>query len=219
MWLTGPRCQLGGIRIFYSSSLLWDSDLSSFRVKDFINFNFRISWPYSSGEPLGTNDCLFHQKIPKTLSDDSPRPWCPLLLQFPTTDKSWWVTSYTCRTYIHSSYSLVPSDISKYSSIFREYLAPTALQSYVARIHLRTIHHTYLGFVHPLLFMWFTIYFEMISDLSKILCSLLLLRFLLPACIMVNSICLAVFIDVLCHYHFESLDSICCKYSQSSIGP
>ena len=29
----GPRHQLGGIRIFYSSSILWDSDLSSIRVK------------------------------------------------------------------------------------------------------------------------------------------------------------------------------------------
>ena len=31
--LTGPRRHLGGIRIFYSSSILWDSDLSSIQVK------------------------------------------------------------------------------------------------------------------------------------------------------------------------------------------
>ena len=29
----GPTSPLGGIRIFYSSSILWDSDLSSIRVK------------------------------------------------------------------------------------------------------------------------------------------------------------------------------------------
>jgi hypothetical protein len=38
-----PRRQLGGIRIFYSSSLLWDSDLSSIRVNDFTNSDIRFS--------------------------------------------------------------------------------------------------------------------------------------------------------------------------------
>ena len=33
VWLTGPSRQLGGIRIFYSLSILWDSILSSIRVK------------------------------------------------------------------------------------------------------------------------------------------------------------------------------------------
>ena len=33
VWLTGPCRHLGGIRIFYSSSILWDSDLPSIRVK------------------------------------------------------------------------------------------------------------------------------------------------------------------------------------------
>jgi hypothetical protein len=39
----GPTSQMGGIRIFYSSPLLWDSDLSSFRVKDFTNSDIRFS--------------------------------------------------------------------------------------------------------------------------------------------------------------------------------
>ena len=38
--------------------------------------------------------------------------------------------------------------------------------------------------------------------------SLLLLKFL-PACIMVNSICLVVFVDIPCLYHFDPNDSVC----------
>ena len=41
---------LGGIRIFYSSSILWNSDLSSIRVKWFANSNIRFSWSHPSGD-------------------------------------------------------------------------------------------------------------------------------------------------------------------------
>ena len=54
-------------------------------------------------------------------------------------------------------------------------------------------------------------------NLPKILCSLWLLKFL-SACIMVYSKCLALFIDILCHYHFETIDSIWCGCSQSSVA-
>ena len=43
VWLTGPRHHMGGIRIFYSSSILWDSDLSSIGLNDFANSNSRFS--------------------------------------------------------------------------------------------------------------------------------------------------------------------------------
>ena len=70
---------------------------------------------------------------------------------------------------------------------------------------------------HPQLFMCFTKFFEILSDLSRILISLWLLK-CLSACILVNSKWLAIFMDVLCLYHPGSLDSICCECSQSSIG-
>jgi len=73
----------------------------------------------------------------------------------------------------------------------------TALQLFAAEIQLWIIPHTYRGFVHPQLIMCFTKLFEMLSDLSRILYSLWLLKFL-SACIMVNSKCLALFIDILC---------------------
>ena len=39
--------------------------------------------------------------VRKTLSDESPRPLCPPLLQFFTIDKSLWITAHNCRSYIH----------------------------------------------------------------------------------------------------------------------
>ena len=50
----------------------------------------------------------------------------------------------------------------------------------------------------------------------KFLRSLLLLNSL-PSGTMVNSIFLAISIDILCHYHFIPLDSLFCECSQSSI--
>jgi hypothetical protein len=58
------------------------------------------------------------------------------------------------------------------------------------------------------LLMCLTKSFEMLFDLPKILCSPLLLNFL-PAGIMVNSICLVVFIDIPCLCHFKPNDSMC----------
>ena len=66
------------------------------------------------------------------------------------------------------------------------------------------------------LFMCFTKVFEIPFDLPKILSILLLLEFLL-ACIMVNPISLAILLASFVKYHFESIDSICCECSQSSI--
>jgi hypothetical protein len=58
------------------------------------------------------------------------------------------------------------------------------------------------------LFIYSTKFFEMLFDLPKILYSLFLLKFL-PACIMVNTICRVVFVDIPCHCHFEPNDSMC----------
>ena len=80
----GPTSPLGGSRIFYSSSILWDSDLSSIRVKIvFINSNIRISCSHPPGDPLITNDHRQHQKIPKIISDVLLRHFCPPPLQIP----------------------------------------------------------------------------------------------------------------------------------------
>ena len=48
-----PTSPLGGIRIFYSSSILWDSDSLLFGLNDFAKnkTNFRFSKILSPGEP------------------------------------------------------------------------------------------------------------------------------------------------------------------------
>ena len=56
--------------------------------------------------------------------------------------------------------------------------------------------------------MCFTKVFKILFNLSKILCSLLFLKFL-PAYIMVNSIWLVVLVHIPCLSHFEPIDSIC----------
>ena len=58
------------------------------------------------------------------------------------------------------------------------------------------------------LFVCLTKFFGIHFNFSKILCSLLFLKFL-PACIMVNSICLVVLDNIPCLSHFEPIDSIC----------
>jgi hypothetical protein len=58
------------------------------------------------------------------------------------------------------------------------------------------------------LLMCLTKSFECLFDLPKILCSLLLLKFL-PACIMVNSILLVVFVGTPWLCHFEPNDAMC----------
>ena len=69
--LTGPRRHLGGIRIFYSSSILWDSDLSPIRVK-WILLNLTLGSRYH-----------FHPESPLLLMivGCTRRPWrySPLL--------------------------------------------------------------------------------------------------------------------------------------------
>ena len=58
-------CDISGIRIFYSVPILWDSALSSFRVKEFANSDIRFSWLLPPGEPLIADDHRIHQKTPK----------------------------------------------------------------------------------------------------------------------------------------------------------
>jgi hypothetical protein len=58
------------------------------------------------------------------------------------------------------------------------------------------------------LFMCLAKSFEMPFNPLKILCSLLLLKFW-SACIMVNSICQVVFVDLPCPCHFKPMDSMC----------
>ena len=69
--LTGPRRHWVVLGSFTPRPLLWDSELSSIRVKRFCKkkTNFSFSHVLSPGEPLTPDDRPLHQKNPKILSD------------------------------------------------------------------------------------------------------------------------------------------------------
>src|SRR4051794_2106410 len=100
---------MGGIKIFFFVPLLWDPALSSFRDKDFANFDISISSSHLPREPFTQDDRLLHLKTPKiTLSKDytlinSREPTCSSPLQSPSTDKSVWIIASTSRSGNHNS--------------------------------------------------------------------------------------------------------------------
>ena len=107
----GPRRQLGGIRIFYSLSILWEYDLSSIGVKWFLlKSDFRFSKILSPGEPLQSRWSL---AAPEDFEDTlwfSLETLCLLLLQFPSTEISLWINTYTGRAYFYFQSILLLQD-------------------------------------------------------------------------------------------------------------
>ena len=133
----GPTSPLGGTRIFYSSTFtlgLWTLFYSG--LNDLLKSNFRFSKILSPGEPLQS------RWSPTAPEDSEVTIWCsletlcPSLLLFPTTDKSLWITTYTCHSYDHSPLFLLLQDTPKFSLLIREYLVPTVLQFLVTWIPL-----------------------------------------------------------------------------------
>ena len=108
-----------------------------------------------------------------------PRPLCPSLLQFPTTDKSPWIATYTCRPYLHFQLLLLLQDTLKYFAIFRESFAPAALQL-LFRLNTPTKKSSHLSGIRssPVDLMSHKI-LRILFDLPIILSSLLLLYFLI----------------------------------------
>ena len=119
---------LGGIRIFYSLSILWDTNLFSTRVKWFLKSNFRFSKTLSPGEPLQSR---WSPTAPEDSKDTllySLETLCPPLLLFPTIDRPLWITTYNCRSYLHSQLLLLLQDALICSPLFRKSFKLTALQ-------------------------------------------------------------------------------------------
>ena len=143
------------------------------------------------------------------------RYFVPSLLQFPFIDKLLWITTYTRHSYNVSQLILLLQDTPKFSLSFRESFELTALLFFVTWIPLRIILALTEYPLIPSWFKYFTKVFKIPFDLPKILRSLLLLKFLLT-CIMIN-LKSRNLIGISCHYQFESVDSICCECSQSSI--
>jgi hypothetical protein len=131
-------------------------------------------------------DHLLRQKILKMPIDVIPSPLCSLPLQFTTTDISLWISAYTCHSHDHFSLLLLLQDASKCSPLSRKFFELLPCSSF----HMKAlaINSSHLSRIRSSqLLMCLTKSFEMLFDLPKILCSLLLLKFL-SACIMVNSI-------------------------------
>jgi hypothetical protein len=125
-----------------------------------------------------------------------PIPLCASPLQFTTTDISRWISAYTCHSHDHSSSLLLLQGASKYYPLFRKFLELLPCNSFLMKNLTDNSSHLSRIRSFPLL-MCLTKSFEMPFDPPKILCSLLLLKFL-PAYIMVNSICLVAFFDIPC---------------------
>ena len=99
-------------------------------------------------------------------------------------------------------------DTLKYFGYSEDPLCLLSCGSFSSWIHVWIIPHPYWGFVHPQLFRCFAKFFEMPFDLPKssvAYCS----WSSLPACIMVTSICQAIFIKILCDRHSDPVDSTC----------
>ena len=111
VWPMGPRRHREVLGSFIPRPLLWDSEPSSIRVKRFLlKTNFRFSKILSPGEPLQSRWSL---TAPEDFRDTlwySLETLCPSLLLFPTTDKSLWITTYTCHSYDHSPLFLLLQD-------------------------------------------------------------------------------------------------------------
>ena len=172
--------------------------------------NSRFSLPLPAREPL-------HYRWSTASPEDSKdnlRCCAHRLCKFPTTVILLWITTYTC------PFNPIDLVITRYlgnSLYYSEntlYLLPcSSLSTYTP---LRIISHTYRVSAHPELFMCFTKFFKIIFDLPKILSSLLLLKFLL-ACIMVNPISIVILLASLVTIILESIDSVSCECSQSSV--
>ena len=111
VWPMGPRRHREVLGSFIPRPLLWDSEPSSIRVKRFLlKTNFRFSKILSPGEPLQSR---WSPTAPEDFGDTlwySLETLCPSLLLFPTTDKSLWITTYTCHSYDHSPLFLLLQD-------------------------------------------------------------------------------------------------------------
>ena len=135
--LTGPRRHWVVLGSFTPRPLLWDSELSSTRVKRFLlKSDFRFSKILSPGEPLQSRWSPTAPEDFEVTRRNSFETLCPLLLQFPTIEISLWINTYTWRSYFYSQLILLLQDTSKFSLLIREYLVPTVLQFLVTWIPL-----------------------------------------------------------------------------------
>ena len=136
----GPRRHWVVLGSFTPRSLLWDSELSSIRVKRFLlKSDFRFSKILSPGEPLQSRWSPATPEDFEVTRRNSFETLCPLPLQFPTIKISLWINTYTWRSYFYSQLILLLQDTPKFSLLIREYLVPTVLQFLVTWIPLRII--------------------------------------------------------------------------------
>lgn len=109
-------------------------------------------------------------------------------------------------------------DTLKYFGYSEDPLCLLSCGSFSSWIHVWIIPRIYWGFVHPQLFRCFAKFFEIPFDLPKssvAYCS----WSSLPACIIVNSICQAIFVKILVMNILTILIQHVCEYTQSSVDP
>ena len=202
----GPRRHWVVLGSFTPRSLLWDSELSSIRVK-WILLNLTLGSRYH-----------FHPESPLLLMIVccTWRPWrySPLLtrelvfiaFEIPL-PPSTLMDNYLQLLFLHSS--PVGLVITRYPEIL--VVVSIILWAYCLAVlcHLNNPMDnscTYRVSAHPQLFMCFTMVFEILFDPPRILSILLLCNTCLLALWML-SICLAIFVSILIHRNFDPIDS------------
>ena len=174
----GPTSPLGGIRIFYSLSILWDSNLSSIRAK-WIWLNLTLgSRSYFLPESHSIQVIAWCTRRFRSYSPMFSRYFVPSLLQFPSIDKLLWITTYTRHSYNVPQLILLLQDTPKFSLLFRESLELTTLLFFVTWIPLRIILALTEYPLIPSWFKYFTKVFKIPFDLPKILRSIFALEIL-----------------------------------------
>ena len=212
----GPTSPLGGIRIFYSLSIPWDSDLSSIRVK-WILLNLTLGSRYH-----------FHPESPLLLMIVccTWRPWrySPLLtreLMFIA-----FAIPLPPSTLMDNYLQLLFLPSSPVGLVITRYLETLIIVSIIlwayrlaVPCHLNTPmdnSRTYRVSAHPQLFISFTKVFEIPFDIPKILSNLLLWNFLF-AFIMINPISIEILLTFLVIIILSLLTQYVCEYTQSSL--
>ena len=159
------------------------------------------------GEPLHSG---WLPASPEDFEDtlrSTPENLCSFLLQSLHTVESLWITAYPPHSYFHPF--LLLQDTRKYSLTFENPFSdclaalfrlnnPMNNSSQLSGIRSSPVDHM----SHKILRMQF--------DLPKILCSQLLPK-VLTTCIMVKSICPAIFSNILCDWHSIPMDSACLR--------
>ena len=127
--LTGPRRHWVVLGSFISRPILWDSDISSIRVKwILLNLTLGSRYHFHPESPLLQMIACCTRSFWRCYSMFYRDTCAHRLFKFTTTETSLWIATYTCHPYLHSRLLLLVQDTLNYFPLSRESFVLTALQ-------------------------------------------------------------------------------------------